>query len=249
MEEKDFPAFLFPRSCTRWKGHSVVDYGVNDSVNIKTWDDDLQIDSRKSFRGSKEFKIYYESASPCLPLSTPNDVGKFPVAEEVKDFWISPHECKSDVIGKMIQTPSVQHLNKLFIDYPELLIGNIINEINHNEKDLLSRHFHPLKYGYDVPCHYKKLKRQPMNYREFFKYSEISQRRIMGRFSLKKPSDWKPYIKQLDDLLGTISEIPRDLLLDYLDEELIEKYDMLTTNYNLGNCLACSDNLLIHPKG
>ena len=246
-DTRRFPDALFPKSSTKWKGNTVVDLGVNDAVDIDVAEQQIKIHSRKAFEIDDCEK--YRPCDTSLPLANPNNIGKFSTAEEIRDYAICQHERNVHVVGREVKTNNKAQINKLLIDNPEMLLGSIMNEMKQPNLDLLSRNFHPLKYACDVPVSYKKWIRPPDDYKKFFKEKSHAMKHAFVRFSNKRPLESKDFVKKLDDLSDAIFEIPRSILLDYLDEELVMKYDELTKNHHLGNCLAKNKDYLIYPKG
>ena len=240
---------LFPNSSTKWKGLTVVDYGVNDVFDIDVEDGKINCDSRRNVGRVDDDHDKYKPVGTCLPLTKPNSVGNLPVTEEIRDFSICQHEYNVHYIGREVKTNNRAQLNRLFIDHPELLLGTILDEMNQDQLDLLLRNFHPLKYACDVPILYSKRLYPPGDSRRFFNERSQAQKLALLRFSNKRPLESRMFVKKLDSLLDTIFEIPSSILLDYLDEGLIMKYDELIDNYHIGNHLAHYKNYLIHPEG
>ena len=247
---REFPAFSFPGSSTKTKGHTVVDYGLNDVLDIDVNNQKVETTSRKCVR--KLPGDQYKPTSCCFPLKNPNEARNGPVFEEMLDSWISPHAQNPYIIGRTFKTSNNQHLDKLFADHPDLIIGNLISEMTNSQINLLSRNFHPLKFSFDIWHKLHARSKPPENCREYFKQSWRMQKNTMSRFSSynrKKNQVARNYLKDMDGLLDALFEIPRDLLLDYLDESHTDRIELLTENYHLGNCLAACDNFLMYPQG
>lgn len=246
---QQFPGSLFPGSSTKLKGKSVIDYGVSDVVDICMDDQRLEIYPKLN---AKPFNVGYRRLTPigtCLPLILPNDVGNLPIYEEINDVSICQHEHHTHAIGTTLKTTKTAQLNRLLIDHPELLIGSIIDELDQSQIDMLHRSFHPLVYGCDVPMTYSKRVHRLRDFKKFFKDTSQTRKRAMVRFSYRRPLESKHFIKELNELWDAIFEMPNSLLLDYLEEELVMKYDDITANHQLGNCLASYKDFLIYPTG
>ncbi len=153
-------------------------------------------------------------------------------------------------MNNYIKTTNKQQLNRLFTDDPELLIGSISDQMTLEDKQILGRHFHPLRYSYDIALRYgsRTHRRKPSkleDYRLMFKDELLYQAR---RYDKKFTSNLK-FLENFDKLMGTLLEIPRELLLDYLDEGLIDQYELIMENLHLGNCLSLCEDYILYPKG
>ena len=240
---------LFPNSTTRLKGHTVVDYGVSDAFDIGVENETITRNARNSVGKLGTEYTLHRPVGTCLPLMKPNNIENLPVAEELTDFSICQHDYSLHRVGREVKTNSKAQMNKFLHDNEDLLLGTFLDEMSPAHRELLYRNFHPLKYAFDIPFTYGKRKFQPLDHRQHFKDKSHAKRYAMFRFATKRPLESQLFIRKLDQLLETISEIPRSILLDYLDEELVMKYDELTENFHIGNCLAQYKNCLIHPKG
>ena len=245
---QQFPDILFPNSTTKWKGYTTVDYGVNDAFDITVENEMLENKSRKNSEAAFNSNERYKPVNLCLPLTSPNDIGSSPL-EEIRDFSIFQHEYDIYHVGKHVKTNKHAQLNNFFVDHKDLVVGEILDNLDQTSLDLLYRGFHPLAYAYDIPLSYSKRIHRPDDHRKFFNEHSHAKRSALVRFSNKQSLESRNFVKKLDVLLDTIFEIPRSILLDYLDEELVMKYDELTQNFDVGNCLAKYKNCLIYPKG
>ena len=241
---QQFPDILFPNSATKWKGYTTVDYGVNDAFDITVENELLESKSRKILEAACVSNERHKPVNSCLPLTNPNNIGSSPL-EEIRDYSILQHEYDIYHIGNHVKTNNYAQLNNFFVDHKDLLVGEILGDLNQTSLDLLCRAFHPLPYAYDIPLSYSKRIRRPDDHRKFFNEHAHAKRSALLRFSKKQ----RNFVKKLDALLDTIFEIPKSILLDYLDEELVMKYDELAQNFDAGNCLANYKNCLVYPTG
>ncbi|XP_065067138.1 uncharacterized protein LOC135692769 [Rhopilema esculentum] len=252
MQQRDsisFPFPLFTKINATWKGQSVVDFGTNDGIDIDfSIDSGIQVTSRKTSGGRCK---RYLAQNTCFPLMPPNEIEVSQIIEDVRDVWACPHDTCAERTASNLQTTNLGQLNMLFKDHPELLIGTTLDELKGFDMDILHRQFHPLKYAYDTIMILNRRQVPPENFREFYRQSNTRKTRTMTRFTRNDTHalENRHFVKRLDETLETIFEIPRGLLLDLLDEELVSKYDLITENEHLGNCLSNCEDLLIYPKG
>ncbi len=246
-QNEEFPLFYLPKNSTQHKGQTVVDYGIDDAIDININDQDIEYFSRKSHRSSKTNPNENSSKKRCFPLSHPNTQTRLPVYEEQADCWICPHAWfpNSNNIEKTLRTPSQQQIDRLLLDHPDLLIGSYLDEMNNKSLGTLGRHFHPLKYSFDIALKYNTFRTRPKDYISYFHDHFKS---CTKRYHFKLPNRYG-FLKKLDGILDTIYDVPREVLLDCLDEGLTEQYDLLNENHHLGNCMAFLDDCVLYPQG
>ena len=218
----------------------MIEYGSSPVGDIFVDRGDLKVLGRKNVASSR--RPSYEIKSICMPLKDPNsyDNCNFPVFLSLDDVAFPALYDTHQGLGDVVVTNALPQFYRFVEDHPDIICESLSECCfeNSQEFQMKMRQIHPQRITNTTNL---PLRMQRKYFRSKILHTQKDQRcqNVLSKFFGKD---------EVSLLLDNITDIPKDLLIEYLSESLLDDYYTLQDDKHLGNCLGYVDNLLLFPR-